>query len=286
MDNNQLLQELNSFTRREHTEDEVYIFSVTLCDNDIDRDKEQFSLASLQQLQKLFIGKTGIFDHNAKGINQTARIFLTEIVSNPEKKNAVGEEYSALNANAYMIRTSSNEDLIKEIDGGIKKEVSVSCLADKNICSICGADIKVKACSHVKGKIYNGKMCYHILEEISDAYEWSFVAVPAQKNAGVIKHFSGCDYSKVGNFTVSDDDSYKTVDNDTVNKIYDETKAEIIRLSFLSGENISKAVMENLMDRMTILELYELKKSYQGRNSKDYKPQLTGGSIANTAFKF
>ncbi len=38
MDNNVLLEKLNQFTRRELSADEVYIFPVTLCDNDIDRD--------------------------------------------------------------------------------------------------------------------------------------------------------------------------------------------------------------------------------------------------------
>ncbi|MDE6763374.1 MAG: hypothetical protein K2J73_06820, partial [Oscillospiraceae bacterium] len=89
----------------------------------------------------------------------------------------------------YMVRTSSNADLIREIDGGIKKEVSVSCTADRQICSICGTDRRVKACHHVKGRRYDGKKCFVSLEDISDAYEWSFVAVPAQIRAGVTKKF-------------------------------------------------------------------------------------------------
>ena len=38
-----LLCQLNKFTRRELSEDEVYIFDVILCDNDIDRQNEAFS---------------------------------------------------------------------------------------------------------------------------------------------------------------------------------------------------------------------------------------------------
>ena len=37
------LDKINSFTRRELTEEELYTFPVTLCDNDIDRDGEAFS---------------------------------------------------------------------------------------------------------------------------------------------------------------------------------------------------------------------------------------------------
>ena len=184
-----LLEKLNSFTRRTHTLDEVYIFSVILCDNEVDRDFEKFSLNALKSLKELFIGKTGIFEHNTKENTQTARIFETELITDENRLTADNEPYTCLKANAYMIRTSKNEDLIKEIDGGIKKEISVSCSAGRKMCSVCGADISKKPCSHKKSKSYNGKLCFIILDDISDAYEWSFVSVPAQVNAGVTKRF-------------------------------------------------------------------------------------------------
>ena len=86
-----------------------------------------------------------------------------------------------------MMRTEKNADLIAEIDGGIKKEVSVCCSVGRKICSICGADERRQPCTHIKGEYYSGKLCEKILEEPSDAYEWSFVAIPAQPNAGVTK---------------------------------------------------------------------------------------------------
>lgn len=188
MDEKFLLEHLNKFTRREHTAEEVYIFPVTLCDNEIDRDNERFSVKALGEMADKFVGVTGIFDHNPKGENQTARIFLTE-VAEENKANSLGETYTCLRGYAYMVRTASNADLIREIDGGIKKEVSVSCSAEKHICSICGADRRVKPCRHVKGRKYDGKRCFFTLDDISDAYEWSFVAVPAQPCAGVTKGY-------------------------------------------------------------------------------------------------
>ncbi len=189
MDNENLMALLNKFTRREFSEDEVYIFPVVLCDNEIDRDNERFSDKALAQLAERFIGVTGIFDHDPKGNNQTARIFSAEVITE-NRSNSLGEPYAYLLGHAYMVRTDSNADLIREIDGGIKKEVSVSCSAERQVCSICGADRRVKACNHAKGRIYGGKRCFFTLEEISDAYEWSFVAVPAQVNAGVTKQMS------------------------------------------------------------------------------------------------
>lgn len=184
------LDKINKLTRRPLTEDEVYVFSVVLCDNEIDRDGERFSDKALEELKDRFIGKTGIFDHNAAAANQNARIFDTELVTDNSRSTKNGEPYKYLEASAYMVRTDENKNLIAEIDGGIKKEVSISCSAAKRICSICGCDRNEVSCSHIKGKSYGDKQCCTILSDITDAYEWSFVAVPAQINAGVTKKYS------------------------------------------------------------------------------------------------
>lgn len=44
-------------------------------------------------------------------------------------------------------------------------------------------------CSHIKGETYGNKLCHCILSDVRDAYEWSFVAIPAQVNAGVTKGY-------------------------------------------------------------------------------------------------
>ena len=188
MEQNKLLEQLNRFTRRKHTAQEVYMFDVILCDNEVDRDGECFTRKALETLCRRFEGVTGIFDHDPKGSQQTARIFATELLEDLARRTAYGAPYTYLKACAYMIRTDSNQDLIREIDGGIKKEVSVSCAAKTSRCSLCGS---TGACSHEKGKVYAGKLCYRELDDISDVYEWSFVAVPAQVHAGVTKQFGG-----------------------------------------------------------------------------------------------
>lgn len=186
----QELELINKFTRTPLTQEQVYIFPVTLCDNEIDRDFECFSEKALTALEALFVGKTGISDHSMRSEDQAARIFHCYTHEDASLKTATGKSYTALKALAYMVRTSSNADLIKEIDAGIKKEVSVGCAAGKVICSICGKNMKAHECTHIKGKTYKGRLCYGILTDITDAYEWSFVAVPAQRNAGVTKSFN------------------------------------------------------------------------------------------------
>ncbi len=178
---------INTYARRTLSPDEVYTFSVILCDNDVDRDGERFTEKALSALATLFVGRTGIFDHNPTAQNQAARIFSTEVVTDSSKKNALGRDYCYLEAKAYMLKTEKNANLINEIDGGIKKEVSIGCSMKTKTCSICGTQKGL--CSHRAGGEYDGKLCFFELDDPTDAYEWSFVAVPAQKNAGVIKAY-------------------------------------------------------------------------------------------------
>ena len=90
------------------------------CDNEVDRDYERFSCKALQGLCELFVGKTGIFDHNPKGENQQARIYRAEVVRDSDRTTSAGEAYHYLLAQAYMVRGEHNRDLILEIDAGIK----------------------------------------------------------------------------------------------------------------------------------------------------------------------
>ena len=174
------LEQISAFARRPLAADEVYVFSMILCDNEIDRDYERFPQSSLKKLGDLFVGKTGLFDHNPKGENQTARIFKTDVEFDAQRRTQNNEPYCALRAWAYMVRCAKNADLILEIDAGINKEVSVGCAVKGAVCSICGADTRNEPCAHIPGQQYNGTLCWHELIEPTDAYEWSFVAIPAQ----------------------------------------------------------------------------------------------------------
>lgn len=44
------IDQINQFSKRELTPEEVYCFSVAMCDNDIDRDLERFTNKTLDEL--------------------------------------------------------------------------------------------------------------------------------------------------------------------------------------------------------------------------------------------
>ena len=168
---------INALAKAELTGEQVYVFSLRLCDDQVDRDFERFDTGALPALAKLFIGKTGVVDHKWSSENQVARIFAAETVM----ENGV----SYIKAWAYIRRGGSNDEVIADIEAGIKKEVSVGCAMGRSVCSVCGSEYG--NCGHQKGQYYDGQLCCAILKEPMDAYEFSFVAVPAQVNAGVLK---------------------------------------------------------------------------------------------------
>lgn len=188
------LKEINKYTLEPLAAEDVFTFKAVLCDNEVDRVFDQFTQKALQDMQKLFLGKTVIKDHYRSTDGQVARIYATELVSTGKTLKS-GEIYTQLVAHCYMVRTASNADLIAEIKGGIKKEGSVGFAPSSAICSICGTDNAKNYCRHWAGKEYDkegGKaVCIFKLAGVKDAYEFSLVAVPAQRAAGVSKSYTG-----------------------------------------------------------------------------------------------
>lgn len=191
------LKKINKYTLLPVTADEVIIFKATIADNEQDdRNFMPFDLKALQDLKKLYPGKTMLKDHKRLADNQIARIYDTELIQNANKQTELGELHTELIAKIYMVKTDSNKDLITEIMGGIKKEVSTSTVPEKMICNVCGCDRTKEYCSHYLGQDYDiadtagrisKRRCKIILHGAKEAYELSFVAVPAQPRAGTHK---------------------------------------------------------------------------------------------------
>lgn len=191
------LRKINEYALEPLKAEDVFIFKATIADNEQDdRNYMPFNLKSLQDLVKLYPGKTMLKDHRRVADNQIARVFDTELVQNANKVTDLGELHTELISKQYMLRTESNKDLIAEIKGGIKKEVSTSTVPEKMICNICCTDNMQKYCRHWPGVEYtvedgsaNGakKRCKMLLHGAKEAYELSFVAVPAQPRAGTHK---------------------------------------------------------------------------------------------------
>lgn len=284
-------EKIQRFTRKKFSEDELYVFEITLCSNDIDRDFEKFSVCALNELAALFVGKTGIKDHSMKASDQTARIFETRVDKLSGRKTADGEDYYVLRAKAYMVKTDDNKSFITDIDAGIKKEVSVSCSMKKKTCSVCGADKSKEYCNHTAGREYDGKMCFTVLSEAADAYEFSFVAVPAQRDAGVEKAFD----IKRNEFDMEDITKYLEGNGDIVlsrenanalSKYFSDFQEnaelgekykkslvkEIVRLCAKAIPQMDIKIFEGVASVLTTKELLAFKKAFESNQAERNKP--------------
>ena len=251
------LETINALAKTRLNGEQVYVFSLRLCDDRIDRDGERFDTGALPGLAKLFLGKTGILDHRWSTENQVARIFETQVVKEKDE--------SYIRAWAYIRRGGKNDELIADIEAGIKKEVSVGCAMAQAVCSICGSEYGT--CGHVKGERYDGQICAVILTEPVDAYEFSFVAVPAQREAGVMKAMGTAVSLKELAAEHGAQAEYRalTKEAELGRRYRKDLEDGVVRLGLALELGVSEPVLRSLAQTAGAEELLALKEALQGR---------------------
>ena len=269
------LEMINAQAKAQLQAEQLYVFSLRLCDDQIDRDMERFDTAALPMLAKLFIGKTGIIDHCWSSDNQVARIFQTQVVQE--------EGASYIKAWAYIRRGSHTDEIIADIEAGIKKEVSVGCAMGRSVCSVCGSDYG--SCGHQKGEYYDGQLCCAVLKEPMDAYEFSFVAVPAQRDAGVLK---GLGRGKRNLKALAEEfgvqAEYRELFKQAqMGQLYEqELRGEVVRLCLVLDLGATEAVLRGVVDKASSEDLRKLKAALEERvrMMMPLQTQLPGSSAA------
>jgi hypothetical protein len=267
------LEAINAQAKGKLTAEQVYVFSLRLCDDQVDRDMERFDTGALPALAKLFIGKTGIVDHRWSSDSQVARIFETQVV----REDGV----SFIKAWAYIRRGGAADETIADIEAGIKKEVSVGCAMGRSVCSVCGGDYG--ACGHQKGEHYDGVLCCAILKEPMDAYEFSFVAVPAQRDAGVIKAMGGKRSLKDLADEFGAQSEYRALFKEAqLGRQYrKELENSVVRLCLTLDLGAAEPVLRGVVSKAAAEDLMALRIALQGRVDELFPMQTQLGSGLN-----
>ena len=142
------------------TPNDLFVYPVRLCDNCKDRDGERFSDTALYSIATLAVGVVGIKNHDWSSENAHSRIYKADVEEVEGIKYVIGY--------AYTLVTNSTTEFINNIKSGLLAEVSIGFSA-KNYSELDGI---------------------RVIEDVDDVFEWSFVAVPAQPKAGVVKNMS------------------------------------------------------------------------------------------------
>ena len=269
------LDAINAQAKAKLKAEQVYVFSLRLCDDQVDRDLERFDTYALPALAKLFIGKTGIVDHKWSSDGQVARIFETEVVRH--------DEISYIKAWAYIRRGGAAEEVIADIEAGIKKEVSVGCAMGHSICSICGGEYG--SCGHQKGEHYDGQLCCVILKEPMDAYEFSFVAVPAQRDAGVLKAMGGknrCLKELAEEFGAQEEYRLLWKQAQLGKRYESELQDRVVQLMLTLDLGVEEPVLRSMAKKVGAEELLHLKTALENRMAEflPMQTQLLGSTVA------
>ena len=257
------LAKINALAKAQMKEEEVYVFSLRLCDDQVDRDYERFDTEALRALAAMFVGKSGIVDHQWSAGKQLARIFETGVVT----ENGI----SFIKAWAYIRRGGEGDEWIADIEAGIKKEVSVGCAMGRSVCSVCG--LEYGSCGHQKGQHYDGQLCVAVLTEPVDAYEFSFVAVPAQPNAGVLKGLGGRKISLKELAEVHGaQEEYRNLHKlAALGQEYEKTLAnEVVRLCLALELEMEEVFLRKAVEMIPAEELKQLQKALERKLERIY----------------
>ena len=267
----QQLQKINALAKGTLTAEQVYVFSVRLCDDQVDRDFERFDTEALPVLAKLFVGKSGIVDHKWSAGSQLARIFDTEILTE--------EGVTGIKAWAYIRRGGAGDEWIADIEAGIKKEVSVGCAMGRSVCSVCGGEYG--SCGHRKGEYYEGQLCCAILRDPVDAYEFSFVAVPAQREAGVLKGMGRqrCLKELAEEFGVQEEYRGLWKLARMGQQSQKQLSDEVVRLGLMLGLKVAEPVLRSAAEKLSGAELVELRNALREQAAEKYPIQLQLGTV-------
>ena len=269
--NGQQLEKINALAKGNLTAEQVYVFSVRLCDDQLDRDYERFDTAALPQLAKLFVGKSGIVDHKWSAGGQLARIFDAEVLTE--------DGVSFIKAWAYIRRGGQGDEWIADIEAGIKKEVSVGCAMGASVCSVCGGEYG--SCGHRKGEYYEGQLCCAILREPVDAYEFSFVAVPAQREAGVMKGLGRRATLKELAQEFGAQEEYRNLFKQAKlgQEYQKQLGSEVVRLTLMLGLKLEEPALRSAVEKLSGQELMGLRDALRERAAEHYPVQLQLGTV-------
>lgn len=164
------LDAINRFSLRPLVAEEVALFTLDLCNNQVDRHYSRFPDEELEKINTLVPGRPLMERHDMRGSLPRGTFYRSSI-------HREGDVVS-VRPDVYVLRTHTNADFILNIEGGVYRETSIGFSFRTPECSACGRDIRT--CDHAPGRSYDGAVCHFIMREVIEVIEGSVVASGSQ----------------------------------------------------------------------------------------------------------
>lgn len=186
------------------TEDDVFVFSMELSNSNIDAYFTRMTAETLQNYADRINNKgVPLMEQHEDMIYPVGRQFSAEVTQDE------GGVYR-LPVMTYILRGDVNsagistDAIIKKIQGGVQRDVSIGFIAGSYTCSICGGPMvpywggraEGVQCDHICGCMYEGQTCYAWVEN-GIILEGSLVYVGATPQALIQKAINSANSGKL-----------------------------------------------------------------------------------------
>jgi len=161
---------VNRYALRALDPAEYAVFTLDLCNNQIDRHFSRFPEEELARINDLVPGRPLMERHDLRGSLPRGRFFRSAL--------HVKGDVVSVRPEVYVLRTAENADFILNIEGGVYRETSIGFSFRTPECSVCGKDLRT--CDHVPGRAYGGETCHFIMREVLEVAEGSVVSAGSQ----------------------------------------------------------------------------------------------------------
>lgn len=221
----------------EVTPEQLYIFTLHMCNNEIDSDFDRLTPEFLTQFAEHINAGTAplIKDHMWSSDGQIGRVYRAEVLS--DGVNSLGETFTYVLGYAYV---AADSEIVPRVKLGLLSEVSVGFDGSGYSCSVCGSGVLSYdyQCpnGHTFGSTHEDTPIYRNVDRCLAALECSFVPVPAQEGAEIQnksdkkegRRVKKSEFLKILGLKSkkAEEDVTETVAEDTPTTDEEETKAE------------------------------------------------------------
>jgi hypothetical protein len=169
---------------RDLSAEDIHVRGMYLCNSKRDHYYSRFSLSALDEIAELIPGRPVMTGHNYHTL-PVGRFFNARRVYRPELGEPKNDSYW-LEAHFYVPRDAEGDALVRRIDQGIYREVSIGWRCVEGACALCGNSITDRdRCGHVPGEVYEDGICEYEFNGITAVLEGSLVFAGGQKDTSL-----------------------------------------------------------------------------------------------------